>query len=84
MDHENSALMKTFRLTLSIGGPVLIEAERYEIRDGMVYIYRDGAIVAEYAEVTVKEIGESNVPTHKIGLFESWSTSKEGAARTAE
>jgi hypothetical protein len=73
--------MKTFRLSLSIGSVVLLEAERHEVRDGMMYFYRDGVMVAEYAQASVTEISEATVPTQKIGLFESWQTSKESAAR---
>jgi hypothetical protein len=75
--------MKTFRLSLSFGGPVLVEAERYEVREGMIYIYRDGAVIAQYAEASVKEIGESTVRTDRIGLFQSWTTRKEQAPAPA-
>lgn len=61
--------MKTYRVALSIGGVVFIEADRYEAEGGMIRFYRGESMIAEYPCASVKEDVKEATITQRIGLF---------------
>ncbi|WP_395752857.1 hypothetical protein [Prosthecobacter sp.] len=54
--------MKTFKVSLNIGGASFIPADRWE-KDGDWYkFYREGSMIAEFAAPWVKKIEERDFP----------------------
>jgi hypothetical protein len=58
--------MKTFRVALSIGGVVFIDAERFERAEGFVRFYRGDSMIAEYPSKSVKEDITEKVLTQRV------------------
>jgi hypothetical protein len=50
--------MKTFRLSLTLGSVVFLDAERHETKGHMIVFYRDGVQVAQYALTAIKNMEE--------------------------
>jgi hypothetical protein len=65
---KNGAV-KTFRVVLSIGGVVFVEADRFQEDGGFVRFYRGESMVAEYPCTSVKEDIIEPTATQRIGLF---------------
>jgi hypothetical protein len=61
--------MKTFRVSLSVGGVVFVEADRFESDGTMIRFYRGDTLTAEYACASVKEEVLPATATQRIGLF---------------
>lgn len=61
--------MKTYRVALSIGGVVFVQADQYEEVEGMIRFYRGESMVAEYPCSSVKEDIAEKTLTQRIGLF---------------
>jgi hypothetical protein len=61
--------VKTFRVVLSIGGVVFVEADRFQEESGLVRFYRGESVIAEYPCASVKEDITEPTATQRIGLF---------------
>jgi hypothetical protein len=61
--------MKTYRVSLSVGGVVFVQADRFESDGTMIRFYRGEDLTAEYACATVKEDVMPATATQRIGLF---------------
>ena len=61
--------MTTYRLALSMGGVVFVDADRYATEGGRICFYRGDAVCAEYAPSSVRDIGERQL-TQRVRLFD--------------
>ena len=61
--------MKVYRVALSVGGVVFVEADRFETAGSMIRFYRGDTITAEYACASVKEDVKEATDTQRVGLF---------------
>ena len=61
--------MKTFRVVLSVGGVVFVQADRFQEEGSLVRFYRGESVIAEYPCTSVKEDITEPTATQRIGLF---------------
>jgi hypothetical protein len=61
--------MRSFRVVLSVGGAVYVDAERYEWVGDFVRFYRGDSITAEYPAGHVTEEISERTLTQKIQIF---------------
>jgi len=59
----------TYRVVLSIGGVVFVEADKFQTEGDMIRFYRGESIIAEYPCASVKEDIKEPTATQRIGLF---------------
>ena len=62
--------MKTYRLALSIGGVVFVDADRHVVEGGRICFYRGDTICAQYAPTSVTDISERQ-NTQRVRLFDA-------------
>jgi hypothetical protein len=61
--------VKVFRVVLSVGGVVFVQADRFQAEGSMVRFYRGESVIAEYPCTSVKEDITEPTATQRIGLF---------------
>jgi hypothetical protein len=62
-------VVKTFRVSLSVGGVVFVEADRFDLSEGFVRFYRDDSIIAEYPATLVREEITEKVLTERVPSY---------------
>ena len=68
-DSTGAAQMKTYRIVLSIGGVVFVEADSHESVDDVIRFYRGDSVHAEYAKASVKDFAEDPTMTQRIAML---------------
>ena len=63
-------VVKTFRVVLSVGGVIFVQADRFQEEGSLFRFYRGDSTVAEYPCVSIKEEITVTTPTQQIGLYE--------------